>query len=84
MTTDENTVSKESKESMGSADKIVAEFKPIRDTKRARLFEEQLGDQQWSDQDVAVGPLYVKLQALELIGANKAGQKIRVTIEPVE
>lgn len=66
-----------------SMNKIVVEFKPVRDTKRARLFEEQLGDQQWSDQDVAIGPLYVKLQALELIGV-KADQRVRVTIEPIE
>jgi hypothetical protein len=59
---------------------IVLEFKHERDTKRASLFQEELGERQWSDQDVAVGPLYVKQQALELIGSPK---KLKVTIEPI-
>ena len=62
-------------------DKIVLEFKELRETKRTKLFEEQLGEQSWSDQDVAVGNLYVKTQALEMIGMPS---KIRVTIEPIE
>ena len=62
-------------------DKIVLEFTADRDTKRTRLFQEQLGEQTYSDQDVAIGPLYVKLQALEMIGNP---QKLKVTIEPVE
>lgn len=62
-------------------DRIVLEFKSRRQTKRARLFDEELGEQQWSDQDVAVGPLYVKQQALELIGNP---ERIRVTIEPIK
>ncbi len=62
-------------------DKIVLEFRGDRDTKRTRLFQEQLGERTYSDQDVAIGPLYVKLQALEMIGNP---QKLKVTIEPVE
>ena len=62
-------------------DKIVLEFTADRDTKRTRLFQEQLGDQAYSDQDVAIGPLYMKLQALGMIGDPK---KLKVTIEPVE
>ena len=62
-------------------DKIVLEFTADRDTKRTRLFQEQLGEQTYSDQDVAIGPLYMKLQALEMIGNP---QKLKVTIEPVE
>lgn len=62
-------------------DKIVLEFHSERDTLRTRLFKEQLGDQAYSDQDVAIGPLYVKLQALEMIGDPK---KLKVTIEPIE
>ena len=62
-------------------EKIVLEFTAERDTKRTRLFQEKLGEQAYSDQDVAIGPLYVKLQALEMIGNPK---KLRVTIEPVE
>ena len=62
-------------------DRIVLEFKDIRETKRTHVFEEQLGDQAYSDQDVAVGALYVKTQALEMLGMPT---KIRVTIEPIE
>ena len=62
-------------------DKIVLDFTADRDTKRARLFQEQLGEQAYSEQDVAVGALYVKLQALQMIGDPK---KLRVTIEPIE
>jgi len=62
-------------------DKIELEFTADRDTKRTRLFLEQLGEQTYSDQDVAIGTLYVKLQALEMIGNPS---KLKVTIEPVE
>jgi len=62
-------------------DKIVLEFKELRETKRTHLFEEELGEQAWSDQDVAVGNLYVKTQALEMIGMPT---HIRVTVEPIE
>ncbi len=64
---------------MAERDKIVLEFQERRKTPRTVLFDEVLGDQSWSDQDVAVGPLYVKKQALELIGNP---DKIKVTIEP--
>ena len=62
-------------------EKIVLEFVADRDTKRTRLFQEKLGEQAYSDQDVAIGPIYMKLQALEMIGDP---QKLKVTIEPVE
>lgn len=62
-------------------DKIVIDFKKRRETDRTFLFDEQLGERQWSDQDVAVGSLYVKKQALELIGMP---EHIRVTIEPIK
>ncbi len=62
-------------------DKIVLEFAKDRDTKRTTLFQEKLGEQAYSDQDVAIGPLYVKQQALEMIGSP---DKLRVTIEPIE
>lgn len=61
-------------------DNITLTFMQERSTKRAVLFNEQLEDRQWSDQDIAVGSLYVKKQALELIGNP---EKIKVTIEPV-
>ncbi len=60
-------------------DKLVLVFKKDRDTKTTTLFKEELGEQTYSDQDVAVGSIYVKQQALEIIGSP---EKIRVTIEP--
>ena len=62
-------------------DKIVLEFKDKRETKRTHLFEEEIGEQAWSDQDVAIGPLYIKTQALEMIGMPK---RVRVTLEPID
>lgn len=62
-------------------DKIVLEFRKFRETKRTHLFEEEVGEQEWSDQGVAVGNLYIKTQALDMIGMP---ERIRVTIEPVE
>lgn len=62
-------------------DKIVLEFKELRETKRTHLFEEVLGEQAWSDQDVAIGSLYIKTQALQMLGMPA---RIRVTIEPIE
>lgn len=60
-------------------DKIELVFTEQRTTKRTVLFQEEIGEETWSDQDVAVGSLYVKQQALELIGSPK---KLKVTIEP--
>lgn len=64
---------------MQERDKIELVFNEDRKTKRTVKFDEVLGDQAWSDRDVAVGPLYVQKQALEMIG-NPV--KIKVTIEP--
>jgi hypothetical protein len=50
-------------------DKIKLVFRRRRETKRTILFDEQLGEQAWSDKDVAIGPLYVQKQALDMIGA---------------
>lgn len=54
-------------------------FKKRRETKRTYLFDEQLGEQGWSDKDVAVGALYIQKQALELIGSP---DEIVVVITP--
>lgn len=62
-------------------DKIVLEFKELRETKRTHLFEEELGEQSWSDQDVAIGNLYIKTQALQMIGMPS---RVRVTVEPID
>ncbi len=64
---------------MPERDKIELVFQEDRKTKRTVKFDEVLGDVAWSDKDVAVGPLYVQKQAIELIG-NPI--KIKVTIEP--
>ncbi len=64
---------------MTTPNKIELVFHEERKTKRAVLFQEELGDISWSDQDVGIGPLYIKKQALELIGNPT---KIKVTIEP--
>jgi len=62
-------------------DKLELVFAEDRPTKRTVLFQEQIGEEALSDQEVAIGSLYVKKQALELIGNPK---KIKVTVEPVE
>lgn len=70
-----------SKSGVDQIEKIVLEFKKLRDTKNTTLFEEKLGEQEWSDKSTAVGSLYVNRQALEFIGMP---EKIRVTIEPIK
>lgn len=65
---------------MADLDKIVLEFKEDRKTKRTVKFDEVLGDQTWSEKDVAIGPLYLQKEALELIGNPT---KIRVVITPL-
>ncbi len=64
---------------MTTPNKIELVFREDRKTTRTVLFQEELGEVAWSDQDVAVGPLYIKKQALETIGNPT---KIKVTIEP--
>ena len=61
-------------------ERLVLDFNWSKDTKRTSMFEEQLGEQAYSDKDVAIGIIYVQQQALELIGDPK---RIRVTIEPL-
>ncbi len=61
--------------------KIVLTFKFKNTTKNKHRFEEELGEQSWSDRDTAVGALYIEKGALELIGMP---DKIRVTIEPLK
>ena len=66
---------------MAELDKLELVFTEERKTKRAVLFSEVLGEQSYSEQDVAVGSLYMKKEALEMIG-NPG--RIKVTIEPVK
>jgi len=54
-------------------------FRKRRETKRTILFDEELGEQAWSDKDVAVGPLYVQKQAVEMMGNPEV---IDVIIQP--
>ena len=62
-------------------ERLDLKFKWERDTKRTSLFKEELGDEAYSDKDIAVDSIYVQQQALELIGNPKY---IRVIIEPIE
>lgn len=62
-------------------DKIVLEFVEEHKTKRTVRFQEVLGEKSWSERDVAIGPLYIQKEALELIGNPS---KVKVTIEPVK
>lgn len=50
-----------------------------KETKRTHMFTEEIGEVAWSEEDVAVGNLYIKTSALRMIGSPK---KIKVTIEP--
>lgn len=61
-------------------DKLVLEFKWERDTKRTSVFQEQLGEQSYSEKDVAIGPIYIQREALEMIGKP---EKVRITVEPL-
>lgn len=77
-----------SEEKEGQREKIELVFVPERETKRTILFREQIvdGQQQWSDEDVAIGPLYIKKQALETgfeVDPLKI-KKLKVTLEAVE
>ena len=65
---------------MPELDRIELTFTEDRATTRAILFEENLGEQEWSKKGRAVGSLYVMKEALELIGSPK---KLKVTIEPL-
>lgn len=62
-------------------DKFELTFTLSRKTPGAQLFAEVLGEQEYSDKGYAVGSLYIRTQAAEMIGLPK---KIKVTIEPVE
>lgn len=64
---------------MAELDKLELTFKEDRKTKRTVLFDEQIGEQAYSEKDVAIGPLYIQKEALEMIGNP---EKIKVTIEP--
>ena len=65
---------------MPERDKIELVFQEDRKTKRTVKFDEVLGDEAWSDQGVAIGPLYLKKLALELIGNPT---KIKVVVTPL-
>ena len=62
-------------------DKIELTFKFKNPTRNKQRFEEELGEQGWSDRDTAVGTLYVEKQALEEIGNPT---RLRVTIEAIK
>lgn len=60
-------------------DKMELVFKAEKRTRRTVRFQEIPGDRSWGGEELAIGPLYVKKQALELIGNP---DKIKVTVEP--
>ncbi len=67
---------------------IVLVFSAERVTKRTVLFKEDVvdGQQQWSDEDVAIGALYIKKQALKTgfdVEAEEV-KRIKVTIELIK
>ena len=64
---------------MAELDKLELIFTEDRKTIRTVLFLEELGEQAFSSKDIAVGPLYVQKEALEMIG-NPG--RLKVTIEP--
>lgn len=46
-------------------------------TVRTIRYREELGEQAWSDKDVAIGPLYVQKHVVEMLGNP---EKIDVTL----
>lgn len=60
-------------------DKIVLVFTRKYETKKKVRYEEELGEQAWSDRDVAIGYIYPFKEALEFIDSP---ERIKVTIEP--
>lgn len=66
---------------MPDLEKIVLTFKFQNATKNKHRFEEELGDEEWSDRSFACGTLYIEKEALELLGSP---ERIKVTIEPIK
>jgi hypothetical protein len=58
--------------------KIVLIFKKVYPTKKKIRYDEQLGEQTYSERDFAIGYIYPFTEAMELIGSP---DMIRVTIE---
>ena len=66
---------------MPDFEKIVFTMTERRRTKRKVLFDEQLGEQEYSDVGPAIGVLYIFKETVESMGLSKPA-KIKVTIEP--
>lgn len=66
---------------MAELDELKLTFKFRNPTKNKNRFEEELGEQSFSERDTAVGTLYVEKEALEMIGNPT---KLKVTIEPLK
>ena len=66
---------------MPELDKLELTFIKSYRTKRKTRYDEEVGDQAYSDRDVAIGYIYPYTEAMELIGNPN---KIKVTIEPVQ
>lgn len=67
---------------MPELEKMQFIMKERRRTKTKVLFDEELGEQEFSDVGTAVGVLYIRKEALSLITAQRPAT-IRVTIEPM-
>lgn len=66
---------------MADFDKLQFIMIERRRTTRKVLFDEQLGDYEYSETGPAIGILYIYKDAVEAIGLSKPA-KIKVTIEP--
>ncbi len=62
-------------------DKLVLVFKREYETKSKVRYNEQVGDEGYSDRDVAIGYIYPLSQAIEMLGNPDL---IKVTIEPID
>lgn len=60
-------------------EKIEVFFTQVYRTKKKVRYDEEVGEQEFSEKGPAVGYIYPYLEAVELIGTP---QRIKVTIEP--
>ena len=53
-------------------------------TRKKIRYDEEVGDQEYSNRGPAIGYIYPYIEAMELIGSPKPPQRIKVVIEPVQ
>ena len=66
---------------MPELEKIELTFIKSYRTKRKTRYDEEIGEQAYSERDVAIGYIYPYTEAIELIGSPN---RIKVTIEPAQ